>query len=1244
MKYREVINFDPIETIIQLRDADKTSTARHLVESYVISKEMAEKLTEIVFPQLQFDRPLDNKGLLVIGNYGTGKSHLMAVISSIAETTEVLPVIRNSKVAEAARQISGKFKVVRTEIGSSEMSLRGIITQTLEERLAEWGVNYQFPPADQIINNKQAFEDMMAAFHEKYPNHGLLLVVDELLDYLRSRKDQELILDLNFLREIGEVCKDIRFRFIAGVQEAIFDSHRFAFVSDSLRRVKDRFEQILIARRDIKFVVSERLLQKTVEQQEKIRNYLSRFTKFYGHMNERIDEFVRLFPVHPDYIDVFERVTAIEKREILKTLSKTMRRLLDRDVPEDYPGVIGYDTYWPFLCENSSFRAIPEVRSVIECSNTLESRVSLAFTRPSYKPMAIRIIHALSVHRLTTGDIYLPLGVTPMELRDTLCLFHPDIEDLGGEPSDDLLTLVQTVLREIQKTLSGQFISHNPTNQQWYLDLKKVVDYDALIEKRTESLDNAALDRAYYEALQILMEKKDQPSYVTGYRIWEHELEWLDRKATRQGYLFFGSPNERSTAVPARDFYLYFIQPFDPPYFKKEKKPDEVFITLKGVDEEFRTYIEKYAAALDLALTSSGQDKARYQAKASAFLSDIIGWLNDHMTEAFQITYEGRSKMLRDWVKGTSIRQLSGISPDERINFRDLINTVTSHILSMRFLDLSPEYPRFSILITSQNRALAAQDAIRAIAGQRQTKQATAILDALELLDGERIDSSRSKYAKYVIKYFEKKGHGQVITRSELIRDVNGVEYFAPEVGFRLEPELLMVILAALVYDGEVVLSIPGKKFDATSLSQLANIPVSDLINFKHIERPKEWNLPGLKALFELLDLSPGMAKMIIEGKESAVVEMQSRVVELINQLARCQYLAQNGILLLDKNLLEINKINNRLPELDRLKDFLEKIRPFNTPGKLKNFRYSVQEVKAHKDGLELLGQITFLQELASELSPLVFYLSNAKSVLPAEHEWIKKLEVIRSEVVSTIKSMMHNLKRTGKQHLKQKLTDLKKEYISIYIHMHNRARLGADEDKRKNAILNDKRLEILKKLSTIDLMHSQQLADFQNRLVDLKSCFALTEKDLETSPVCPHCNFRPIAELSDVPAGKILEALDEELDNLVEDWTRMLLTNLDDPTIQESIDLLKPEQRKKIETFLKEKSLPSDLSQDFIKILKDLLSGLEKVEIKTRDLSKALLKGGSPVTTSEIKERFDEYINELIKGKEPGKVRIVLD
>src|SRR5699024_2930286 len=205
------------------------------------------------------------------------------------------------------------------------MSLRDILVAELEENLEKLGVDYEFPSAREVSGHKRAFEDMMAQFAEVYPDKGLLLVVDELLDYLRTRKDQELILDLNFLREIGEVCKDLRFRFMAGVQEAIFDSQRFAFVSDSVRRVKDRFEQVLIARSDVKFVVAERLLQKTAEQQARIRDYLTPFAKYYGGMNERMDEFVRLFPVHPDYIDTFERVTVVEKREVLKTRSEERR-------------------------------------------------------------------------------------------------------------------------------------------------------------------------------------------------------------------------------------------------------------------------------------------------------------------------------------------------------------------------------------------------------------------------------------------------------------------------------------------------------------------------------------------------------------------------------------------------------------------------------------------------------------------------------------------------------------------------------------------------------------------------------------------------------------------------------------------------------------------------------------------------------------------------------------------------------
>ena len=79
-------------------------------------------------------------------------------------------------------------------------------------------MDYSFPPADRLVNHKDAFIAMMNAFNEKYPDKGLLLVVDELLDYLRSRQEQELILDLSFMREIGESCRLSRIRYMAGIQ------------------------------------------------------------------------------------------------------------------------------------------------------------------------------------------------------------------------------------------------------------------------------------------------------------------------------------------------------------------------------------------------------------------------------------------------------------------------------------------------------------------------------------------------------------------------------------------------------------------------------------------------------------------------------------------------------------------------------------------------------------------------------------------------------------------------------------------------------------------------------------------------------------------------------------------------------------------------------------------------------------------------------------------------------------------
>lgn len=1254
MKYRDLIQFEPIESVIQLRSADQLSNAQRLVASYVISKDMAERIVNLVIPNLQFEEPYDNKGLMVVGNYGTGKSHLMSFLSAIVEHSELTSFIRPSEkvkkpngqfstVADEVKKVAGKFKVVRTEIGYTTMPLRDILVAELEEYLATIGVNFTFPQANQVSSYKEPFEQMMVAFGLQYPDHGLMLVVDELLDYLRSRRDQELILDLSFLREIGEVSKDLRFRFIAGVQESLFDKDRFSFVADSMRRVQARFEQVAIARQDVKFVVAERLLKKTVDQQAKIREYLVRFARCYGNMNERLDDYVQMFPIHPDYIDIFERITVVEKREVLKTLSLAMKRILDDDVPQDYPKLIAYDSYWNNLRENPAYRAVPDIRKVIDVSQTLETRIDQGFTRKAYLPMARRIIQALSVHRLSTNNIRAKTGPTAAELRDTLCLYQAGIDEMGGEPADNLLTQVETVLREILKTVNGQFISRVEDSGQMYLDVDKDIDHAALIDKRSESLDANRLDQAYYSVLVRILERTD--SYYPGtHMAWQYELEWRERHAAREGYLFFGAPNQRSTAQPERDFYLYFIQPKDPPVFQDEKRADEVFWRLTKVDDDFSLALKRYAAAVDLASTSSGQDKTTYESKAGEYLTWMDKWLKQHITTAFEVTSQGTSRTVAEWAKSG---QISISSSSSRMDVRDLVNQVSSICLANGFKEDAPDYPIFSVSITNKSRPQAAQDAIRWIRGVTKTQQAAAVLDALEMLDGDRLAVGNSRYASYILDLLRKKGSGQVLNRGEIITDDHSVEYMAPD-RFRLEPEWVAVLLAGLVFNGDIVWAITGKKFDASTMDALASTPIDELSRFKYIEFPKDWNTAALKVLFDLVGLEPGKAVVVTQGGPAAdSIVAQGLIPEigkLVNRLVMAQQALQSGLSFWGTTLYSEAERGEFTTRISAAKSFLEMAQSYNTPGKLKNFNVDVPTIQQHIAAVDTLKEVEAIQTLVADLNPLASYCSQAALALPSEHAWVEKMHDIQAQNIAQLKSPAKRNQPGFRQQAAQSLAQLKKEYQTIYIGLHTKARLNLNEDKRKVGLLNDNRLEQLRKLATIELMHAGQLNEFQNRLIGLKTCFALTEMDLQATPVCPHCGFKPAAEPVTGNAGTILNQLDDELDALISDWTQGLLDNLEDPMTQANLELLRPEYQQVIQSFTSSRKLPQPLSNEFILAVQEALSALTKITVKIEDLRAVLRNGGSPVTLQEYRKRFEEYLSNLTKGKDPSKIRIVVE
>ena len=984
-------------------------------------------------------------------------------------------------------------------------------------------------------------------------------------------------------------------------------------------------------RQDVAFVVAERLLTKDDKQKAWIREHLEKFTPLYDSMAERLDEFVELYPIHPAYLEKFELISIAEKREILKTLSAEMRRLLGTQVPENETGLVSYDSYWAHLRENASIRSIPDVRDVIDKSAVVENRIKQAFTRKAYTPMAIRVGHGLSVHRLTTDDIHAKIGPTASEIRDDLCLYH---EALPEKNSDFLRTTVESCLNEIVKTMSGQFVTHNKENDQYYLDLEKNIDYDTEIEKRSESLSKSELDRYYFDALKRVMECVDRPEYVPGYRIWEHEVEWQSHKVSRRGYLFFGAPNERSTAQPPRDFYLYFMQPFESPRKNwDEDLPDEVFFLLKHPDESCDQALRLYAGAQAMAAQAGSATKKTYLDKADVHLKTLTKWLRENMLTAFDVVHQGVSKKMLEFLKGHKTGNMT---------VREMVNLVGTVALEPTFEERYPEYPKFSVTLTTDNVEDAVADGIRALSGGLRTNLATAVLAGLELVDGDKIRPHDSRYAKTVIKKLDAKPPGQVLNRNELLEKKHA--NIEVEIDYKLEPELFVLVLLSLVHSGDIMLRLVGKEsIDASSLVDAGKKPVEDFCKFRHVERPKDVPLAPLVALFELVGLPEGIIRDP-NTRDDAIRQLHEKTNAVVKRVVVAKQHAQSGLPCWGHELIPLEKRDEYRQRLDNLQSFLEKLQAFNTPGKLKNFSASVEDVKGYGASLSLLGELEATNGLVGELTPLTSYLTTAGAVLPTGDPWIEKSEKLRNEWQPQLRDAEKRRDPSFRQKLVQSIEKCKKEFQTHYLDLHKKSRLGINEEEKKRKLEKDKRLERLGKLAGISVLSHSSLTDLRSRLEKLKPCYSLIKDDLNANPVCPHCAFRPSDEKGAVSGAVVLDGIDDEVDKLLDSWADTIFSNLGDPTVGESIELLDEDQNKAVKKLIKDGGLPKTISTELVQGIQSALSGLTPINVKPSELLNKLSDGSASCTVKQFQKRFEEFVTEITRGKDVTKVRIVID
>jgi hypothetical protein len=1232
MKYRDLIQFEPVTEVIQLRWADEKVHAEKLVSTYVISDRMADVILSRIIPALELVNDQSGRGLFIVGNYGTGKSHLMSVITAIAEHADLLEKISNQIVSDGLKPIAGKFKVIRQETGATEMHLRDVVFNDLEAKLLKIGIQYHFPPMDKASNNKQLLVEMMVQFNKNYPDHGLLIALDELLDFLRARNDQQLVMDLNFLREVGEACELTSLRFITGIQEALFDNPRFQFAADSIRRVRARFDQLSIVREDLAYVISQRLLAKTDRQLVQIKKHLEKFTPLYTSMAERLDSFISLFPVHPAYLEVFEQVTIGERRDLLKAISSQMNAILDIDVPENQPGLIAFDAYWNILSGDPAYRTIPEVRSVQDKVRVLSERIQLAPDMKDYRDAALRLINGLAVHRLTVGDIYAPIGMTPVELRDRLCISLP----LPEADADFLLATVETVLRETTRVVSGQFISHNRENDQYYLDLKKDIDFDALIEQRASALDANTINRYYFEILVRSLELSDS-TYVPGFRIWQREIDWPGQGITRQGYIFLGAPNERSTAHPERDFYIHFLGISNGNNSLKHL-PDEVYFSLISMPDDLMEPLRQYSGAREMSTISSGSNKDQYDRKAELASRQVSTWLRDNILRVFQITYKNETNTVADAVSRyrLSLKELS---------FRDQVFRLSGVILSEYFKQKFPLYPHFSsIEFSSETAHQACEAALRVIASGPATKMALIVLDGLGLAHLENNSLlwtiQESPYASYFQEKINELEGQKVLNRNALIQGEPGAER---DVHFHLEGEWLVVILASLVRNGSIHINLPGQQIADGEVDSLIRLDLDTLMRFTSISRPKVMPELALRELLAGLNIDPDLLADP-RAMNSIVNQLQNKVLDELDQVVRWIESLRIGPRFWREPIFSPIELQDFRTNLDNYRQLLDNLQRLNTPVRLRNLTYGVGELKALFKNRQRIADLNGLTDLLSQLQPRVDYLVQAESLLPSEHQWQAQAVNTRREILNSLKNPAERNSTGIAKRWLGRLENLQNDYINEYFKLHQNNRLDRSLDESKRNLTADPRWVRLRALSQLQLLSERQLHALQDSLSEVKSCPTLQLVDLQTHAACPYCGFSPISEKSTIPAAKRLDDVELQFEQLSRQWITVLITNLETLEAKKNLELIGEREQNSIKQFMQTKVLPERITDSFLDGLNDTLQGLEKVVIDANEMLLALTSPGMPCTLDAFNTRLRDYLAAHLVGKDPNKIRIQID
>lgn len=1223
-----LFNYTVIKDVVDIdTDLKESDFQDELISSYIITEGLEQQVIDFYD---NLEQP-NHKAVKIIGNYGSGKSHLIGFLISTVANPDKRKLIKNLKVREKAEKVNRNFFSVQFELQPVNVDLAYFFFKELEKQIKR-DYNIEVPVYEDgiTLNIKDHLVSIIEKLKETDPSKGLLVIVDEVSDFIQSKESYQIKRDFQFLRVVAQVCQANDMLLVTSMQEDIYSSPKLKNIAADEDRISQRFQNIIIRREAVKQVIAQRIVAKSTKQKLEIEQKLKPFIEKIEDVGNKQEEYIELFPFTPFLLDLFHELPYFEKRGIIQFAQTELKYVMGKP----FPFFFTFDRIYDILANNPNNRNLEGVYDLVKIVNIVKDKI-IGNLEAKLQENAIKIIKGLAIYSLwSKGEN----GATAKELAERLMI-------IPENKAFEAFMQVSLIVKKIREATDGFYLKivRDEATGNDYFKFDPAIDGKDPEERIDNEIVAVGGDESKQEAVlfEQIQEILDLSNYKNTPNIFESEAPWLTVKSFRKGFVIFQRKGQEVSSIENSDYVINFISPYSK-IAPVKYATNQINIKLDFGKQENLELIKRIVAIRSL------KDKNILGAVMSRKLEDTInGYRNPAGVVVTGIKYR-----IAKWVTNLSETTLNdeaisikSILGKELNNLSEIVKELKGKAFDNCFNEQFPEHPKYAEYLSSsniKNSLSSITDDVVKGNFRAMSHRAKNFMMSLNLLnDNGDPDVSANKFTQIILTTVDAKKGKVVDIEKELVNQLSKAPY-------GVEPEITHFLLIVLTTLGKIALKARGgDEIDITNVREKFR-NISQFENIVYVIKKDELSYDFAQNLLNALGLN-GAAILTEKSRNEAFVEYKNRVNEIIS----------------DRSVLGsfISKLENRSQlylNLDDVKQMLQKVDvldwkelEINNHAKFNNIAKFAPQLVSISEAIQTLSDlkqaiivynkdihngIRYMKEAIDIVESNISF-ENAEEVLPILKQHYQQTNKIVSDF-NKFKQLQYRFPLAGK------LEAFKNTYVKEFYYPALQNTIGNKVQwKTLEKLENNTELKAAKVLAQLDCNVEAKLIDKLKVWNDLNSYKAI-DVDIDELYHNPFDNgsmfMKRPHNYGDINA--IINNIENDVNTIYKEYCNATVKEIIKNKDQLKLARLSDNQREMLQGVIDTNKLPNSIDDSFVRAVNELLKNIKIVTLNKSKVISSIFGNNDLVTVRQMETAFYDLVEKIKKENKGEEIRIKIE